>query len=56
MRGEYFSETMDGIYHEIPHELFTIFPHEFIQDIPPYIGIRTEKYSFVKFSYYDHEN
>ena len=34
----------------------TIFPWEVLKDIPPFIGIRTKKYMFVKFSYYGHEN
>jgi len=54
--GELFKETVDGIYQEIPHEWMTIFPWELLKDIPPFIGIRTKKYMFVKFSYYGHEN
>ena len=34
----------------------TIFPWEVLKDIPPFIGIRTKKYMFVKLSYYGHEN
>ena len=54
--GELFKEIIDGIYQEIPHEWMTIFPWELLKDIPPFIGIRTKKYMFVKFSYYGHEN
>ena len=39
--GEFFTSRVDGIYQEIPHEWITIFPHELLQDIPPYIGMRT---------------
>lgn len=45
-----------GIYQEIPTEWITLFPHELMQDVPPYIGIRTKDYSYFKYSYYGDEN
>jgi hypothetical protein len=47
---------MDGIYQEIPHEWITIFPHELMEDIPPFIGLRTKQYALIKLSYYGNEN